>query len=130
MEKRRNTILAMIRKVADELLANTPKSNLKERLKLAYLAVGISWGIKFIADLQIKDHWFLTCWIIFDRIGNCGSGHQDFCDHQQNHLSKEGHKQGDSFRLPLARCEWLDWSFTVDQSADPKLVAPDDRISF
>ncbi len=36
--------------VADELLANTPKSNLKERLKLAYLAVGISWGIKFIAD--------------------------------------------------------------------------------
>lgn len=36
--------------VADELLANTPKSNLEERLKLAYLAVGISWGIKFIAD--------------------------------------------------------------------------------
>ncbi|MBV6371400.1 MULTISPECIES: hypothetical protein [Enterococcus] len=36
--------------VADELLANTPKSNLKERLKLAYLAIGISWGIKFIAD--------------------------------------------------------------------------------
>ena len=36
--------------VADELLANTPKSNLKERLKLAYLTVGISWGIKFIAD--------------------------------------------------------------------------------